>query len=69
MYSCYKQVHLYLTSAAFDCQFQIKYHEEFEKKKMGGEAPPQQPSNPSQGIPLATLGKLIFTNQQRQQLF
>uniref|UniRef100_A0A3Q3XKQ3 LIM and SH3 domain protein 1 n=1 Tax=Mola mola TaxID=94237 RepID=A0A3Q3XKQ3_MOLML len=30
----------------------IKYHEEFEKKKMGGEAPPQQPSNPSQGIPL-----------------
>uniref|UniRef100_A0A3Q3XKQ5 LIM and SH3 domain protein 1 n=1 Tax=Mola mola TaxID=94237 RepID=A0A3Q3XKQ5_MOLML len=33
----------------------IKYHEEFEKKKMGGEAPPQQPSNPSQGIPLAIV--------------
>ncbi|KAM7371656.1 hypothetical protein PAMP_008873 [Pampus punctatissimus] len=26
----------------------IKYHEEFEKRKMGGEAP-QQPSNPSPG--------------------
>jgi len=25
----------------------IKYHEEFEKRKMGGEAPQQQPSNPS----------------------
>lgn len=28
----------------------IKYHEEFEKSRMGGEAPPHQPSNPTPGI-------------------
>lgn len=31
---------------------QIRYHEDFEKKKGGGEIPHHQPSNPGQGIPL-----------------
>ena len=31
---------------------QIRYHEDFEKKKGGGDLPHHQPGNPGQGIPL-----------------
>lgn len=54
-YSCdFKKV-LLVNSVIFVCLLQIKYHEEFEKKKVGGEG---QPSSPNPG----SINSLIFSN-------
>lgn len=36
------------------CVFQIKYHEDFEKSRMGGEGPPQHPQTPQKKTPPGT---------------
>lgn len=43
------------------CLLQIKYHEDFDKKKTMGDLPPMQPSNASQGISYKLIYSLAHT--------